>query len=104
MGNCSDVLHAANNHQVVTAGEGGNVITKILRNSVDKPRMTKTTWVLALVVPQSLACAKDVSTSGVQACVAPSPKVQANWQQRAVSCEALRRRVQDIDGVAGREA
>ena len=77
MGNCSDELHAANNHQVVTIGEGGNVITKILRNSVDKPSMTKIISTPALVLPPSFACTKDVGTIGVKAWVAPSPKVQA---------------------------
>lgn len=77
MGNCSDELHAANNHQVCTAGERGNVITKILRSSVDKPRMTKTISAPALVLSASFACTKDVGTAGVKAWVAPPPKVQA---------------------------
>ena len=59
-----------------------------MRDSVDKPRMTKTT--------SAPACAMDVGTTLVKAWVAPSPKVQANKQQRAASCEALRRRVQVI--------
>ena len=57
-----------------------------------------------LVVPTLPGLAKEVGTAMVKAWVAPSPRVEANRQQRAASHEALRRRVQEIgDSLVMRE-
>jgi len=90
------VTHAANNHKVEALGEGGKVITKLLRDSVDKPKMARA---ISAPPPVTLQAATPASVEGstkVLAWVAPTPKVQANRQQRAASCDALRRRVQAI--------
>ena len=53
-------------HQVVTIGDGGKTITQVVRDFVDKPRLTHTTSVLALVLPSASTCAKEVGTIGVK--------------------------------------
>ena len=90
------VTHAANTHQVVALGEGGAEITSIQRDSIDKPRLLKSTSAPDLATPKLIGSAKDVGTVTAMAWVAPSPKIEANKQLRAVSCEALRSCVQEI--------
>ena len=81
--------------QVVIVEDGGKLVTMVMRDSVEKPMLYKSTSALALVVPTSPP-ATNVGITGVHAWVVPSPKIQANRQQRAASHEALRRRVQEI--------
>ena len=73
---------AANNHQVVLVGDGGVEVTKVMRDSVDMPRLSKSTSAPALVVLTPPTLVKDVGTAMVKAWVAPPPKVEANRQQR----------------------
>ena len=89
------VTHAANNHKVDAIGEGGKVITKVVRDSVDKPKVARATSAPPPVA-QPIMTRTDEGNTKALAWVAPSPKVQANRQQRAASCDALRRRVQEI--------
>ena len=67
-------------------GDRGVTSTKVMRDFVDKPRLSKSTSVSApaLVVPTPHPLAKDVGTAVVKARLVPSPKVQANRQQRVV--------------------
>ena len=91
------VTHAANNHKVDTICDGGMVITKVMRDSVDKPKVARATSAPPPVVQPLKTHTDDVGkVTKALAWVAPSPKVQANRLQRAASCDALRRRVQEI--------
>ena len=92
------VTHAANNHKVEALGEGGKVITKLLRDSVDKPKMARAISAPPPVAQPTKTRTSDEGNTKALAWVAPTPKVQANRQQRAASCDALRRRVQEIGG------
>ena len=58
--------------------------------------MTRATSAPPPVVQPLKTHTDDVGTTKALAWVAPSPKVQANRLQRAASCDALRRRVQEI--------
>jgi hypothetical protein len=92
------VTHAANNHKVDAIGEGGKVITKVVRDSVDEPKLARATSAPPPVAQPIRTRTSDEGNTTALAWVAPTPKVQANRQQRAGSCDALRMRVQDIGG------
>ena len=50
--------HAANSRQIVTISGGGAEVTQVVRDSVDKPRLSMSTSARVLVVPTSPALAK----------------------------------------------
>jgi len=99
------VTHAANNHKVTEVGDGGAIITRIARDSVDKPQHKRAavpmTHSVAPSQPPVAAPAVDTSSKP-----AMTPKEPSPWREpRATSAATLAnreqagflaRRVQDI--------
>jgi hypothetical protein len=98
------VTHAANNHKVTEVGDGGAIITRIARDSVDKPQHKRA----AVPTPRVSPVPSVGPTAAVPTCGAPARAVKepAPWREPKATAAAtldgrkqvaaLARRVQDI--------
>ena len=92
------VMHAANNHRVVTLNDDGSTTTKVVRDSSDKPKSKRA---LSAPLPQPKLKARMSASSSVQgapvaAWKPPTPQAAARKRQLTESEEALERRVEEV--------